>query len=140
LKSCDGFVQIFCDELRASLGGCPGSNFTVISPPTTSSCSDLDISEAIGDCEVFCSPAGERWADFEDILRGELALIVASSMVPLNRLPLFLFVSDMWPVFKSSSSTSSSKALSLVERSLPVGMVGGRPPAEVWARGDQHGK
>ncbi len=109
----------------------------MISPPTTSSCSDLDISEAIGDCEVFGSPAGERWADFEDILRGELALIVASSVVPLNRLPLFLFVSDMWPFFKSSSSTSSSKALSLVERSLPVGMaVGGRPPAEVWARGD----
>lgn len=81
------------------------------------------MSEATGDCEVLGNLAGEHWADFEDILRGELALIVASSLVPLKRLRLLLSVSDVWPFFKSLSSMSSSKALSLVERSLPVGMA-----------------
>jgi hypothetical protein len=45
-KSCGGRGTTFCEELRANLGGCPGSSLTEMPPPTFSVL-DLSLSSPL---------------------------------------------------------------------------------------------
>ena len=104
LKSCTGPAITLWDELRASLGGCPGSIFKVTSPPTTSSCFVrwssgpwIEDIRLVGDCvtdSILTSLGVEPW------------LSPDSSLQPFDSdLPHFAWLS---PFSRRMSSTPAS--------------------------------